>query len=109
MSGKSRHPERESSSCLGTTFSFQSGNMRFNFLKISIVDTITLFVLDLVLPPFPAPLQGLAFSVERMSVTLSLPLTSLGVVLFIIDSLSSPLDSVYSACMTCSFLHDGST
>ena len=54
------------------------GDMRYKFLKTSIVDTITLFVFDLVLPPFPVLLQGLAFSIERISVTLSFPLTGLG-------------------------------
>ena len=83
-------------------FSFPLGSMRFNLRRTSIVDIITLFVFDFVLPPFPAPLQGLAFSIERISITLSLSLTSLGVVLFIIDTLSSPLDSGYSACTICS-------
>ena len=59
-------------------FSFQLGNMPFNLLKISIIDTITFFVFDLVSPPFPVLLQGLAFSIERISVILSLPLTGLG-------------------------------
>ena len=65
------------------------GDTRYKFLKTSIVDTITLFVFDLVLPPFPAPLQGLSSSIERILVKLSFPLTSLGVVLLIIASLLS--------------------